>query len=95
MSEEFNVENDPELQKMINDARNNGITLTDAYIQNLKDSKDQSDIYKASYPEALKIYNNIANSITKQEAEIIVDILKTNDTDKIQMLIDGLIDLYS
>jgi len=92
--EQFEENIDPELEAMIEDAKRNGVELTDAYIQNLKDSKDQGQVYKESYSEATKIFQNIINGVKPEEAEQIVEILKTGNQADIDTLTEGLIQLF-
>ena len=85
---------DVELEAMIEHSKKNGIEITDAYIENLRDSKEDADRYKAAYPEANRIMDNIAKNISTSEAEEIVEILKRGNPSEIEKLTDGLIDLF-
>ncbi len=85
---------DDELLAMIQDAEANGIEITDAYIQNLKDSKDQEKLYKEALPEANRILNLLMANITEDEKNHLMQIVRLNDQTLIDRLGEELVKFY-
>ncbi len=90
----INEEYDEELLAMIEDAEANGIEITEAYIQNLKDSKDQEKLYKEAYPEANRILNLLMSNITEEEKNQLMQIVRLNDQKLIDRLGEELVKFY-
>jgi len=85
---------DEVFEEMLADAKAKGIKITDAYVENLRASAEQKQVYVEAYPETQRIFDNIVNNISEEEAEIIVEILKTGtEADKMK-LAEGLVDLF-
>lgn len=69
--------------------------ITEAYFQNLKDSEEEKQKYEEAYPKALRIYDNLVNNITEDEALQIVDILKSGSEEDKLRLAEGIIELFN
>jgi len=85
---------DEVFEEMVAEAKANGTELTESYLANLRSSAEQKKSYVEAYPEAQNIFNNIVNSISEEEAEEIVEILKTGTEAQKMQLAEGLVDLF-